>query len=31
MGYLWYNVVGCLLVILFATLAQKMINLQKAT
>jgi Na+/proline symporter len=30
MGYLWYNVVGCLLVILFATLAQKIINLQKA-
>ena len=30
MGYLWYNVVGCLLVILFATLAQKVINLQKA-
>ena len=31
MGYLWYNVVGCLLVILFANLAQKIINLQKAT
>ena len=31
MGYLWYNVVGCLLVVLFATLAQKIINLQKAT
>ncbi|MDB2482688.1 sodium:solute symporter [bacterium] len=30
MGFLWYNVVGCLLVILFATLAQKIINLQKA-
>ena len=30
MGYLWYNVVGCLLVILFATLVQKIINLQKA-
>lgn len=30
MGYLWYNVVGCLLVILFATLTQKIINLQKA-
>ncbi|MDG1690132.1 MAG: sodium:solute symporter [Flavobacteriales bacterium] len=30
MGYLWYNVVGCLLVILFATLAQKIINLPKA-
>jgi solute:Na+ symporter, SSS family len=30
MGYLWYNVVGCLLVILFATFAQKIINLQKA-
>ena len=30
MGYLWYNVVGCLLVILFATLGQKIINLQKA-
>ena len=30
MGYLWYNVVGCLLVILFSTLAQKIINLQKA-
>ena len=29
MGYLWYNVVGCLLVILFATLGQKIINLQK--
>ena len=31
MGYLWYNVVGCLLVILFATLAQKLINRLKAT
>ena len=31
MGYLWYNVVGCLLVILFATLAQKIINRLKAT
>ena len=31
MGYLWYNVVGCLLVILFATLAQKLINQLKAT
>ena len=31
MGYLWYNVVGCLLVILFATLTQKIINLKKAT
>jgi Na+/proline symporter len=30
MGYLWYNVVGCLLVILFSTLGQKIINLQKA-
>ena len=30
MGYLWYNVVGCLLVILFATLTQKIINLKKA-
>ena len=30
MGYLWYNVVGCLLVILFANLAQKVINFQKA-
>ena len=30
MGYLWYNVVGCLLVILFTTLGQKIINLQKA-
>ena len=30
MGYLWYNVVGCLLVILFASLVQKIINLQKA-
>ena len=30
MGYLWYNVVGCLLVILFATLTQKIINLNKA-
>ena len=30
MGYLWYNVVGCLLVILFATLIQKIINLKKA-
>ena len=30
MGYLWYNVVGCLLVILFATLTQKLINLRKA-
>ena len=30
MGFLWYNVVGCLIVILFATLAQKIINLQKA-
>lgn len=30
MGYLWYNVVGCLLLILFATLVQKIINLQKA-
>jgi Na+/proline symporter len=31
MGYLWYNVFGCLLVILFATLAQKLINRLKAT
>jgi Na+/proline symporter len=31
MGYLWYNVVGCLLVILFATLAQKIINRLKVT
>jgi len=30
MGYLWYNVVGCLLVILFATLTQKIIYLKKA-
>ena len=30
MVYLWYNVVGCLLVILFATLTQKIINLKKA-
>ena len=30
MGYLWYNVVGCLLVILFATLTQKIINIKKA-
>jgi Na+/proline symporter len=30
MGYLWYHVVGCLLVILFSTLGQKIINLQKA-
>ena len=30
MGYLWYNVVGCLLVILFSSLGQKIINLQKA-
>ena len=30
MGYLWYNVIGCLLVILFATLTQKIINIQKA-
>ena len=30
MGYLWYNVVGCLLVIPFATLTQKIINLKKA-
>ncbi len=31
MGYLWYNLVGCLLVILFATLSQKLINQLKAT
>jgi fluoride ion exporter CrcB/FEX len=31
MGYLWYNVVGCLIVILFASLTQKIINRLKAT
>ena len=31
MGYLWYNVVGCLLLILFAIVAQKIINRLKAT